>query len=272
MSSTYSTDGSTFHVTIGFGNVSGSVGQDSFTLGDAPNTLVVTGSTFGVADRLSTSYGDVAFDGVLGLAFKAVTTGGLQPFFQHGVDLGVFDQPIFTIFMKPDNAQDQDVPVGDIVFGGMNTVDCVSDTVFVPITSKVVWWFNVDSIKVSDQSVHTGPFVTMSSIGTAVTLVSPDVLYDLTKVTNANYDFNTGFYEVDCAVKFTWKLEIGGSELSADQSTLVWMFSPDKCYLAFGGWEDDDHNIDIVLGVPFLQTFCVSHDVQKGQIGFSKAK
>jgi hypothetical protein len=40
-----------------------------------------------------------------------VSIEGETPFFQHAVDLGLFDQPIFTIYMKPDSASDVDVPV-----------------------------------------------------------------------------------------------------------------------------------------------------------------
>jgi hypothetical protein len=111
----------------------------------------------------------------------------------------------------------------------------------------------------------------MASLGTSINLVPVGILYDLVKATNGQYDFNTGFYQVDCSTKFTWSVFIGQKELKVDQSTLFMHFH-DVCYLSFGAWEDDDHNIDIILGVPFLQSFCVSHDIQKGQLGFSKGK
>jgi hypothetical protein len=72
-SSTYSSSGDIFHVTVGLGNVSGLFAQDTFTLGDQTGKPVAaTGTTFGQIDRLSTSFAGTAFDGVLGLAFQVI--------------------------------------------------------------------------------------------------------------------------------------------------------------------------------------------------------
>lgn len=60
-----------FQIPFGLGNVSGVVGQDTFNLGDqSGKAIAVTGTTFGVVDRLSTSFAGTAFDGILGLAFQ----------------------------------------------------------------------------------------------------------------------------------------------------------------------------------------------------------
>jgi hypothetical protein len=53
----------------------------------------------------------------------------------------------------------------------------------------------------------------MSSLGTAVNIVPSSVLFDLTSKTGATYDFNTGFYQVDCNAKFTWSVIVGGINL-----------------------------------------------------------
>jgi len=271
-SSTYSTDGTTFQIPFGLGNVSGVLGTDSFTLGDpSKSTVTIPGAMFGQVNRLSTSYAGSAFDGVLGLAFQDVAVGGVKPIFQTGVDQGIFDQPIFTIYMQPDNQDDVDIPVGSITFGGLDTDNCASSYTTIKLISDAVWWFNIDGVSTSGQKQQTGPFLTMSSIGTSLNLVPPSVLYDLVLATNAQYDFNIGFYSLKCDSTFTWSIFVNGVELSADQSTLMFK-THDECYLKFGSWEDELHKIDIILGVPFLQQFCVAHDVTQGQIGFAKAK
>ncbi|KAI6183083.1 Aspartic peptidase family and Aspartic peptidase domain-containing protein [Aphelenchoides bicaudatus] len=271
-SSSYSTSGENFITPAGLGNVSGVVSTDSFNLGDGGSSLIVKGTTFGLADRLSTSFAGAPFDGVLGLAFQAVSFEGETPFFQHGVDLGLFDSPIFTIYMKKDSNKDADVPVGSITFGGLNTDDCQPNYINVPLQSEVVWWFHTDGVKVNGGAQRSGPYVTMSSISTAINLLPIDVMFDLVDALNGLYDFNNGFYAVDCSTKFTWSLVVNGQEIKADETTMLWQFGDNACYIAAGSWEDDDHNVDMILGVPFLQNFCVSHDVQQGVIGFSYGK
>lgn len=53
----------------------------------------------------------------------------------------------------------------------------------------------------------------MTSLGTAVNLVPFDIMFDLVDATKGQYDFNKGFYAIDCSSKFTWSLIVGGQEL-----------------------------------------------------------
>lgn len=132
---------------------------DTITLGADNSKVDITGATFGLVNRLSTSYANTAFDGVLGLAFQSVAIGNAPTVFQHGVDLGVFDQPMFTIYMKQDSDDDRDVASGAITFGGLDTDNCHKDYTTVNLASEAVWWFNADSVQVSGQKKHQGPFL-----------------------------------------------------------------------------------------------------------------
>lgn len=58
----------------------------------------------------------------------------------------------------------------------------------------------------------------MSSVGSIFNLVPAEVLYDLVNATDAQYSFDFGYYAVNCSVKFTWKLEVGGKELMVSLS------------------------------------------------------
>jgi hypothetical protein len=157
-SSTYSTKNVTFHSPYGVGNISGIYGIDTFTLGDKKSKIDIPKTTFGLVNRLSTSYANSLFDGILGLAFQSIAIDNVEPVFQHGVSLKLFDQPIFTIYMKPDSVKDKDVPVGSITFGGLDTDNCKKDYYYVNLKSERVWWFNIDAIELEGKQ-RMGPFL-----------------------------------------------------------------------------------------------------------------
>jgi hypothetical protein len=81
--------------------------------------------------------------------------------------------------------------------------------------------------------------------GSQINYVPNSVLYDLTRFTNAEYDFNTGLYTVECSAKFTWTVIIGDKQLDTDETTGIIKLG-DTCYLGFESW-DNQWGFDVVL-------------------------
>jgi hypothetical protein len=88
-------------------------------------------------------------------------------------------------------------------------------------------------------------FIIVIRTGSQINYVPIDVLYDLTRFTNATYDFDTGLYSVDCSAKFTWSVIIGDKQLDTDETTGIIKLG-DTCYLGFESW-DNGWGFDVVL-------------------------
>ncbi|KAI6198085.1 hypothetical protein M3Y94_01303100 [Aphelenchoides besseyi] len=273
-STTYQSTGTDFHIPVGLGNVSGIFGKDTFTFGDTQygSVIEIPETTFGQANRLSVSFTGTLFNGVLGLGFPKMAFDGEVPVFQNGIDHGVFDEPIFTIWLDTKGRKAMDQPAGSLTLGGKDTDHCNANITFVPLISKTVWWFNVVGIAVNDKKTGGDVFVALSSIGTTLNLVPTVVMTDLVYQTDAIYSYEYGFYEVDCSIQFTWSIFLEQQiELKIDQSTALWNIGNDQCLLAFAALPDEGHGIDVIVGVPFFEQFCQIFDYGNGQIGFSKS-
>ncbi|KAI6181852.1 putative aspartic protease [Aphelenchoides besseyi] len=270
-SSTYQSTDKVFRIPVGLGNVSGVLGQDTFTFGDpSSSTIQFRDTTFGQADRLSVYFAGAMFNGVLGLGYPKSEFEDAVPVIQHAVDLGVLDESVFTIWLQKEGAQSADKTAGALTFGGHDIGHCNSNITYSPLISKVVWWFDVVGVSANDKKI-TGNFVALASLPTPFILISSDMMADLVAVTNADYDYDYGFYQVDCSVTFSWTVFLNtNSKLELDQSNLLFTYPTGNCYLNFASYDGNVMAIDVVLGIPFLEGFCQTYDYGNGQIGFSK--
>ncbi|KAI6195085.1 Aspartic protease [Aphelenchoides besseyi] len=155
-SSTYQSTGKDFQIAGGVGNVSGIVGQDTFVVGDlkSGSTISIFETTFGQADRLGVSYSAFKFNGVLGLGFLAASSDDTVPVFQHAIDQGVLDKPVFSIWLQKGGVQAQDTVAGALTFGAQDTDYCSSDVTFIPLISKTIWWINIAAIATNDKKTE----------------------------------------------------------------------------------------------------------------------
>jgi cathepsin D len=111
--------------------------------------LDITGTTFGQADQLASFFTDQPLDGILGLAFRAIAVDDVQPVFQHAVELGLVDKPIFTVWLKKDGGQAAGQNGGQITYGDVDNDHCAKDVTYVSLSSETWWEFNLDGTGVN---------------------------------------------------------------------------------------------------------------------------
>ncbi|RCN35780.1 eukaryotic aspartyl protease [Ancylostoma caninum] len=100
-SRTYVKTPGSFHIDYVNGKVDGFFGNDTVRFGAADtDQLVVPGTVFGQAKKIPSVFSYFNFDGILGLGFERLAINGVTPPFIRAANLGLVDQPIFTIFLK----------------------------------------------------------------------------------------------------------------------------------------------------------------------------
>ncbi|KAH7708501.1 aspartyl protease-like protein [Aphelenchoides avenae] len=95
----------------------------------------------------------------------------------------------------------------------------------------------------------------------------------ISRAANAEYDWDTQLYLVDCNATFPdVVLNIGGVRYPMPASELILDigYKPDKCVLNLQDGNDDVGG-PFTLGDPFYRTFCTAFDVGQKRLGFSKS-
>ncbi|MCP9264461.1 Eukaryotic aspartyl protease [Dirofilaria immitis] len=137
-SSTYSVDGRKFTITYELGYAEGILGIDHFSFAD----LAVEMQTFGLAEQIAHVFGDIPIDGIMGLAWPALSEFQVTPPMQNILD--ELDEPIMTVYMTREiEPIMEEVYGGEITFGGFDEQNCELPIRWVELTSQSFWQFTV---------------------------------------------------------------------------------------------------------------------------------
>merc|ERR1712176_1441627 len=145
LSSSYRQDGSEFHIEYGSGSVKGHFSQDTVTLS---SDIAITGQKFAEvedAGGLGIGYMMGKFDGIMGLAFEALSLGGATTVFKNAIDQGAVNKPIFA-FKLGDNAD------GELTFGGYDDSEFKGDISWVSLSEPKYWEIKVDDVQIGSYS------------------------------------------------------------------------------------------------------------------------
>ncbi|CAM8979709.1 unnamed protein product [Rhodiola kirilowii] len=145
-SSTYAKNGKSAKINYGSGSISGFFSEDNVGVGD----LSVKNQTFIEATREgSLSFVIGKFDGILGLGFQEIAVGNAVPLWYNMVEQGLVYEEVFSFWLN----RDPSAPVGgEIVFGGVDPNHFKGQHIYVPVTEKGYWQFEMDDFVIGSQS------------------------------------------------------------------------------------------------------------------------
>ncbi|CAL9179193.1 unnamed protein product [Musa hybrid cultivar] len=149
-SSTYQKNGKSANIHYGTGSISGFFSQDHVTIGD----IVIKDQAFIEATREpSITFLVAKFDGILGLGFEEISVGNAVPIWYNMVNQSLVKEPIFSFWF---NRNANEGEGGEIVLGGTDREHYKGEHVYVPITKKGYWQFDMEDVLVGGQT--TGRF------------------------------------------------------------------------------------------------------------------
>lgn len=94
-SSTYKSSTKPFAVTYGSGQVAGTLGSDTVSMGG----FSVQNQIFGLVDRMTVDLTTGTVSGILGLAFQGLANSGATPWWQTLQSGGQWDQPMMSFYL-----------------------------------------------------------------------------------------------------------------------------------------------------------------------------
>ncbi|KAJ1912046.1 hypothetical protein IWQ60_009846 [Tieghemiomyces parasiticus] len=165
ISTTYRNGSSDWQVTYGDHSFAGGFsGWDTLRIG----ALTITNQSLGLAMYASPQFTNDVVDGIVGLSFRGVSN---NPDNRTPMDRLVEDhllpEPLFAVYFPPR----QVASVGEFTFGTVNSARYHGDLVYVPLSRKPYWQFELEAAYIGntvvDQRVQC-----MVDTGTNVLLVS----------------------------------------------------------------------------------------------------
>ncbi|PKI53062.1 hypothetical protein CRG98_026523 [Punica granatum] len=141
-SSTYTKIGTTVEITYGSGSISGFLSKDNVEVGDLTVFIEAT-------QESSLTFVLARFDGILGLGFQEIAVANVTPVWYNMVQQDLVKDEVFSFWLSSDpNAKEG----GEIVFGGVDPKHYIGKHVYVPVTKKGYWQFEMGDILIGGQS------------------------------------------------------------------------------------------------------------------------
>ncbi|KAG8369020.1 hypothetical protein BUALT_Bualt15G0106800 [Buddleja alternifolia] len=145
-SSTYKKNGKPCSISYGSGSISGFFSQDNVGVGD----VVVKDQVFIETTREgSLTFVLAKFDGILGLGFQEIAVGDAVPVWYNMVDQDLVEEKVFSFWLNRDTEGEVG---GEIVFGGVDPEHYKGDHIYVPVTKKGYWQFDMGDFLIGNQS------------------------------------------------------------------------------------------------------------------------
>mmetsp|Transcript_22247 Transcript_22247/g.66785 ORF Transcript_22247/g.66785 Transcript_22247/m.66785 type:complete len:371 (-) Transcript_22247:54-1166(-) len=263
-SSTYVANGTKFAIEYGSGPVAGVYSRDTVAVGD----LVLENYLFAEVNDtsgLGVGYRLGKFDGILGLAWPAISVDGVPTPLEAMVASGDLDEAVFAFSLGDEAA-------GELVLGGVDDKKYTGDFSYVPLSSKTYWEVTLDALSVSGANMTSATKAIVDS-GTSLLAGPKSDVKAIAKAVGATASV-AGEYMIACDatgpdIVFT----LGGQDYAlALADYIIEEEGSPECLFGIMG-------IDIprpagplwILGDVFMRKYYVKFDIAGEQIGIATA-
>ncbi|CAO4376316.1 unnamed protein product [Caenorhabditis nigoni] len=274
-STTFVSNNQTWVIQYEGGNAKGYLGQDTVSFGAATEQqLPVPKTTFGIATQISAEFKNDAADGILGLAFTALSVGHVTPVLINAINQGILDQPLFTVWLEHVGTA-TNVKGGVMTYGAIDTTNCGPVIAYQPLSSATYYQFVATSFKLGNY-VQSKTYQVISDTGTSF-IGGPQAVVDgMAKALGATFNQDFGSYFVPCAnikTSPTLDITIGSNVYSIDAVNYVIDIGmgDGNCFFAAFAFNNFGFGPAWILGDPFIRQYCNIYDIGQQRMGFAKS-
>ncbi|PCH43862.1 acid protease [Wolfiporia cocos MD-104 SS10] len=252
----------TFSILYGDGStVSGPIYTETVNVAGIKST----GQYFSPVNTLSDSFSNDPIDGILGLAFPAISNLRQNPFFSNAVQERAVKSGVFGMKLASSGSE--------LYLGGTDTSQYTGSIEYHSVTGSGFWQASGAKILLSGKSVITG-FQTVIDSGTTIMYGPPSAVQTFYKSIPGSklYDSTNGYYSFPCksvpSVSFNW----GGKNwvISAANFNLGQTYQGSgQCVGALAGQDLGLGNNVWLLGDSFMKNVYTAFSFDKNSVGFA---
>ncbi|XP_063145245.1 pepsin A-like [Candoia aspera] len=263
-SSTFQATSQSVSITYGTGSMTGFLGYDTVQVG----SIQVTNQIFGLSQTEPGSFLYYSpFDGILGLAYPALSASGATPVFDNMMSEGLVSQDLFSVYLSSD-----DQSGSFVMFGGVDPSYYSGSLNWVPLSAELYWQITLDSITINGQSIAcSGGCQAIVDTGTSLLAGPPNGIANIQNYIGGSQD-SSGQYIVNCNainslpdIVFT----INGIEFPLPASAYI---RQTQSY-CFSGFEDIAISTQSgelwILGDVFIRQYYCVFDRANNQVGLA---
>ncbi|EPS69682.1 hypothetical protein M569_05082 [Genlisea aurea] len=140
-SSTYKENGKSAAIQYGSGSISGFFSEDVVRIGDVD---IKNQEFIEATSEPSLTFVMAKFDGIVGLGFQEISVGNSTPPWYNMLKQGLVKEPIFSFWLN--RKLESSEQGGELVFGGADPKHFKGEHVYVPVTKKGYWQFDMGDV------------------------------------------------------------------------------------------------------------------------------
>nr|XP_040137952.1 gastricsin-like [Ictidomys tridecemlineatus] len=145
-SSTFSTNGQTFSLQYGTGSLTGFFGYDTLTV----QSIQVPNQEFGLSEQEpGTFFVYMKFDGIMGLAYPALSSGGATTALQGMLQVDALSSPMFSVYLSNQQGSEDG---GAVIFGGVDESLYTGQIFWAPVTQELYWQISMQEFYVGEEA------------------------------------------------------------------------------------------------------------------------
>ncbi|EPY76648.1 gastricsin [Camelus ferus] len=271
LSSTYSTNGQAFSLQYGSGSLTGFFGYDTLMVHD----IKVPNQEFGLSENEpGTNFLYATFDGIMGMAYPALSTDGATTALQGMLQEGALTCPVFSFYLS---SQQSSQDGGAIVFGGVDNSLYTGQIHWTPVTQELYWQIGIEEFLIGDQTSGwcSQGCQAIVDTGTSLLTVPQQFMSALLQATGAQEDQYRQFL-VDCNNTQslpTFTFIISGVQFPLPPSSYI--LNNDEGYCTMGvevTYLPSQNGQPLwILGDVFLRSYYSVYDISNNRVGFATA-
>ncbi|OSX65551.1 hypothetical protein POSPLADRAFT_1054288 [Postia placenta MAD-698-R-SB12] len=250
----------TFAISYGDGSTaSGPIYKDHV---ESVAGVSVTGQTFSAVTSESGDLVGGPFDGLMGMAWPALSELNADPFFWTAISQGVVSEGVFGFYLSDSDSE--------LYLGGTNSSLYTGDLEYHDLVSSAGFWtIGGASAIVNGQTVNSD-FETIIDSGTTLMYGPTDAVAKFYSGINGAQSLGSGLYGIPCDSFPTVAISWGGSTFTISPNAFNLGNAGDGlCYAALGGENFGFGDNVWLLGDTLMQSVYTAFSVDKYAVGFA---